>query len=94
MTKKIDAPTAYIELASVAGDGTNVEICCGTQDGKLSYDGPRPVAWFRSDVEGDIKFVIETPDAIVSLPLAELERAIEVAKAEVHSESFYPYPDE
>ncbi len=94
MTKQIDVATAYIQLVSPTGDGVNCEMCCGTPDGKLSDAGPYPIAWFRSDIEGQIKFVVATPEGIVSLPLPELENAIQIAKREVHCESFYPYPDD
>jgi len=94
MTKQIDVATAHIQLCSATGDGMNCEMCCGTPDGKLSDVGPYPIATFRSDIEGQIKFVVETPEGIVSLPLPELEKAINVAKREVHCEGFYPYPED
>lgn len=94
MIDQIDVATVHIQLVSANGDGMNCEMCCGTPDGKLSDVGPYPIALFRSDVEGQIKFVVETSEGVVSLRLPELEKAIQIAKTEVHCESFYPYPED
>lgn len=93
MANQIEISNLYLQVASVTGDGMNLEMCNGTPDGKLSDYGPYPIAWFRADIKGQIKFVIETSSGIVSLPLSELERAIQAAKKEVHGEDYYEYPD-
>ena len=41
---------------------------------------------------GLIRFEFLAPEGVISLPLAELERAIAGAKVEVHSEGLYDEP--
>ena len=93
MPEHIDVPKVYLQIVSATGDGMNLEMCAGTPDGRLSAQGPYPIAWFRADVEGEVKFVLETHKGTVSLPLSELERAIQIAKKEVHCERFYDDPE-
>lgn len=61
----------------------------GDSDGKLIKDDPYPIVTIRAD-QGDVKkFVIYSEVGPISVPLAEIERAIERAKVEVHSEEYY-----
>jgi hypothetical protein len=89
MTKITDIAKARLQVVSTTGDGMNVEIC-GEADNRRFNDGSlNPIAWFRADIEGEIKFVVSTPQGLVAVRLEELERAIECAKLEVHSEGYY-----
>ena len=82
-------------IASVHEDGMHVEVHAGDRDAEPLPNGFQPVvATFRSEVEGEIRVAFDVVGAIVEIPLSELERAIAVAREEVHAESFYPYPDD
>lgn len=84
-----------IVIASVSDDGMHVEAHAGGRDAKPLPNGFHPlIATFRSEEEGKIRVAIEVVGATVEVPLEELERAIAVAREEVHAESFYPYPDD
>ena len=81
-----------LQVASVSGDGMHLEICVGDHPGRPAGLGPDPLAWFRASEEGLIRFEFLAPEGVISLPLAELERAIASAKVEVHSEGHYGEP--
>ena len=73
----------------------HVEVHAGGRDAEPLPSGYHPVvATFRSEVEGEIRVAFDVVGATVEIPLEELERAIAIAREEVHAESFYPYPDE
>lgn len=86
-------PSAHIQYASASGDGMHVELCMGGAKGQLLGGDPYPVVLFRADREGEITWVVGGPGQAVELPLPELERAIEIAKKEVHCEEYYDAPD-
>ncbi len=65
----------------------------GGEKGQLLGGDPYPVVLFRSDREGEITWVVGQPGQAVELPLPELERAIEIAKKEVHCEEYYDVPN-
>ena len=48
---------------------------------------------FRAKEEGHIRAVFEVRGESVEVPLEEIERAIQAAREDVHSESYYPYPE-
>lgn len=74
VTRTRSAPVAHIQYASVSGDGMHVELCAGRD--------ADPVVLFRAEREGEIT-------CVVGGPLSDLERAIEIAKKEVHCEEYY-----
>jgi hypothetical protein len=84
MANVTESKSVYLQLASISGDGMILEIHLGTDS-----SGPYPIAWIRADEGDDRKFEVETPAGTLSVPLAEIERAIETAKEEVHSEDYY-----
>jgi hypothetical protein len=88
VTERIHVDQVPLELASVSGDGMRLEICAPDGYGGIGES----VACFRADDEGAVKFVVYTQRGELSFPLSELERAIEIARAEVHCESFYDDP--
>ena len=86
-------PRLYVQLASICGDGMNVELCMGDHDGNLVDGDPYPIMWIRADDE-DMKLLVVMTDAgAISMPLSEVERAIDIAKQEVHCESYYDEPN-
>ncbi len=89
MTKITDIERIQLQVVSINSDGMNAEIC-GESDNPRFNDGSlNPIAWFRAETEGEIKFVVGTPQGFIAIRLEELERAIEYAKREVHSEGYY-----
>ena len=84
--------TAYLQFTSPTGDGFQLEICAGTEAGDLQPDIPTPLATILSD-NAETRWVeFYTTTGPVRIPLAELERAIQVAKADVHGEAWYDRP--
>ncbi len=78
-----------LQLASVSGDGMNVEVCAETSDARFSDGSANPLFWFRADEDGKIMFVAGSKHGRVSIALEDLEEAISLAKQEVHCETFY-----
>lgn len=79
----------YLQFFSAQNDGMHLELCMGDSEGKLVKGEPYPIVTIRAD-KGDLsKFVIYSEIGPISIPLAEIERAIELAKVEVHSEEYY-----
>ena len=89
MTKITELTKVHLQIASPSGDGMNLELCAEADNPRFSDGSLNPVMWFRSDQEGELKFVASTKHGPVSIPLKDLENAIAVAKKEVHSESYY-----
>lgn len=73
-------PKASLVPASIPDDGMHVELHAG---------GAAIVATFGPDPDGSIRVVFHTALGDLALPLAEVERAIEFAKREVHDEAYY-----
>ena len=80
----------YIQRFSCVGDGMHIELCIGVPDGKFAkLDKPYPIATIRADKGDERRFVFYTEDGPISVPLVEIERALMIAREEVHSEEFY-----
>jgi len=47
----------------------------------------------RANLDETINLILYVGNKSVEIPLHEFERAIEVAKTEVHSEDYYDYPE-
>jgi hypothetical protein len=84
-----EASKVYGQIASMSGDGMWFEIFLATPSGKMDLDRQHPIAYIRADEGDNQKFEVVTPEGIYSVPLAEIELAIEAAKQEVHSEDYY-----
>lgn len=65
----------------------HVEICPANELGQQTY--PEPILIIKADREQEFKCVMYTDTGSVSIPLSELEWAINWAKEIVHSEGFY-----
>ena len=89
MTDIAELKNIHFEIASVSGDGMNVEICGDTDDSRFPPGSLDPTFWFRADEENSIKFVTCTEHGMISLPIESLEEAIAIAKREVHCEAYY-----
>jgi len=75
-------PTLRLQKFSAAGDGMHLEAT-----GRPS-NPTAPFITFRADEQLGMQVELYGID-YVSFPLAELKRAIALAEAEVHPESFY-----
>ncbi len=82
----------YLQVASIHGDGMHLELCMGDDSGELIEGDPYPVMSIRADDEDSKELIVYTASGNLSIPLAEVEKAIEYAKQEVHCESFYDEP--
>jgi len=87
MPKVVETDNVYCQLASIVGDGMILEIYPGRDS-----SAPYPIAWIRADAGDARRFEVETPNGTISVPLHEIELAIESAKVEVHSEDYYDRP--
>ena len=86
--------SATTVAASVPDDGMTVELHAGEPGSNTLENGYAPVvAVFRAPVEGQIRAVFRIGGELVELPLSELERAIKVAKRDVHSEAYFDGPE-
>ena len=63
-------------------------LCKADNDGRLS-EATQPIVTIRADVGDHLEFVIYADTGVIGVPLSEIERAIALAKQEVHSEDFY-----
>jgi len=93
---EINLEKVYLQRFSAISDGMHLEICQADVAGKKATDAAlEPLITIRADEGDDLKFVIYTDFAgAISIPLSEIERAIAIAKQEVHSEDFYPFSDD
>ena len=84
--------SAYLQFTSPTGEGFQLEICAADETGALLRDASYPLATILADDQEVRWFEFSTPNGLVRLPLAEIERAIEVAKPDVHGEAWYDRP--
>ena len=84
--------TAHLQFTSPTGDGFQLEICAGNEAGDLHPDIRTPLATVLSDNAERRWVEFYTTSGAVRIPLAELERAIQVAKPDVHGENWYDRP--
>ncbi len=71
-----------LQYFSATEDGMHVELV-------QSMDNPEPLITFREDESLGMQVLLHLHGRDLAFPLSELERAIAVAKQEVHKESFY-----
>jgi hypothetical protein len=81
--------SAFLQFTSPTGEGFQLEICAADKTGALIKDASYPLATILADDQEVRWFEFWTPNGLVRLPLAEIERAIEVAKPDVHGEAWY-----
>ena len=88
-------PQVSLITAALVGDGMNVEVMATGRDGRRYPDGEgKLVAAFRAEADEAVRVVLFTEDGDrVEVPVEEIERAIELAKSEVHSEEYYDRRD-
>jgi hypothetical protein len=84
--------SAYLQFTSPTGEGFQLEICAADENGVLIKDASYPLATILADDQEVRWFEFCTANGPVRLPLAEIERAIEVAKSDVHGEAWYDRP--
>lgn len=84
-----EASGVYCQLASISGDGMWLEIYLADASGRMNSARQYPMACIRADAGDDRKFEVMTPEGTYSVPLYEMELAIEAAKEDVHSEDYY-----
>lgn len=89
MTKKFVAESAFLQFTSCNGEGLQLEILAGGPEGTYLPKHPEAVARILADDTEVQWFEFTTPLGEYRLPLSEIERAIEVAKADVHGEAWY-----
>lgn len=85
----VELSKIYLQRFSAVGDGMHLELCQADDLGNIVEEESDPIITIRADSGDDLKFVVYSDSGIVSIPLSEIERAIKVAKEEVHSEDFY-----
>lgn len=86
--KPIQLSGLSLVLHSASGDGMHLEAHAPAQVG----NEPGPLFTFREDEQRGLQFVLHLPAKDITMPLSELKRAIALAEAEVHKESFYEPP--
>lgn len=80
----------YLQRCGISGDGMHLELCIAKADGRLDEAAqPHPLATIRADSGDERKFEFYTNQGTVSVPLEQIEKAIEMAKQVVHSEDYY-----
>jgi hypothetical protein len=79
----------YLQFSSDSGEGLQMEICKATARGDLNALDPKPVAWITADHNEKLWLEFGVGAGKMRLPLTEIERALEIAKSEVHSEAWY-----
>lgn len=78
----------YLQFASVADEGLQLEVCPANEAGDLAAVDPL-LRILADDVERLWIEFYDVAGAIVRMPLAEIERAIAAAKPDVHGEAWY-----
>ena len=88
-------PQVSLITAALVGDGMNVEVIATGQDGRLYPEGDGElVATFRAESDEAVRIVLFTESGDrVEVLVEEIERAIALAKSEVHSEEYYDSRD-
>ena len=88
-------PDVSLIAASIIGDGMTVEVMATGQDGKRYPEGEGElVASFRAEADEAVRMVLFTERGDrVEVPVEAMERAIALAKKDVHSESYYDQRD-
>ena len=79
----------HVQRFSCHDDGLHLELCRADQNGNLDEGPPYPLATIRADKGDQRTFEFISGKTLISLPLSELERVIDIAKQEVHSEDYY-----
>jgi hypothetical protein len=79
----------YLQFISCSGEGLQMEILAGGSNGEFIFHRPQAVARILADDNEVRWFEIYTPEGPVRFPLAEIERAIEAGKPDVHGEAWY-----
>ena len=88
-------PRVSLITAALSGDGMNVEVMATGRDGRLYPESEgKLVAAFRAESDEAVRVVLFTEQGDrVEVPIEEIERAIALAKSEVHSEEYYDRRD-
>ncbi len=93
MRREIHLKKIYSQLCSITDDGMHLEVLPANDDGSPIHSAPELIT-IRADKGDARKFVVYSYSGeMISIPLSEIERAITLAKQNVHSEDFYPYPE-
>lgn len=93
MRCEICLKTIYLQLCSVTDDGMHLEVLPANDDGNPIRSTPELIT-IRADQGDTHKFIVYPYSGeMVSIPLSEVERIIACAREEVHSEDFYPLPE-
>jgi hypothetical protein len=79
----------YLQFVATVDQGKQMEILEADEKGDEIPYGLKPVAMFVADENGDLMLQLFHRDGTVQLPVAEMEKAIAVAKREVRNEAFY-----
>jgi hypothetical protein len=79
----------YLQFSSDTGEGLQLEVCKANARGDLNALDPSPIAVVSADASEKLWFEFNTLKGPVRVPLTEMERALEIAKSEVHSEAWY-----
>ncbi len=93
MSDVIEIFNLRVQLASAYGDGMHVELAAESDHKQLNDGSLNPLLWFRADSEDEVKVVLESKNGLVTFPVAELQKAIDTARTEVHCESHYDEAD-
>ena len=89
MTNHMAVQKAYLQFVSCTGEGMQVEILAGSNAGEFLPDRLMAIARIIADDSESLFFEFFTPEGSVRMPLSEVERAIGVAKTDVHGEAWY-----
>lgn len=83
----IDLRRLYLQTTSNMDEGTQLELIPANEDGDEINLGIGHLGRFVSKKEGEILFEVYYDNKIITFPVEELEKSIEVAKNWVKSEA-------
>ena len=89
MTSSFATQKAYLQFTSCTSEGLQMEILAGGPAGEFIPSRPDAIARVIADNTETLWLEFFTPQGLVRLPLAEVERAIATARPDVHGESWY-----
>lgn len=80
---------AFLQFTSCSGEGFQLEILPGDENGGRHEAYPEPIARFVADDDEFQWLEFFTAHGAVRLPVSQIEEAIAIAKRDVHGEAWY-----
>jgi hypothetical protein len=85
-------PRLYLQWASAPHEGMTLELIEANGSGEMIDGGLYPAATIVADDDETQWIEIYPEGGPVRIPVAEFEQAIELARKDVHGESYYDAP--